>query len=103
MKRNEETEIGGNAHSFAQCFQIDVREITDPAIAHERLQSNNAAFLQSLELIEVSGNKSAPETEVDRAILARRCELLIKAWPVERRRMRIQRHLKYGRGAAART
>src|SRR5882724_1584530 len=60
VDRDKEIEFGGAFHSVAQDRQIDVREIADAAIAHERFQSDGAAIAERFQVRQVARNEPTP-------------------------------------------
>ena len=73
--------------SAARCIparKIDdrrARKIVDAAVAHECLQTDDAAVAQCFQLIEISGNKSAPEPEIDERSLSAAARFASKLAP----------------------
>src|SRR2546421_603136 len=62
---DEQIEVGGAFHSAAQRRQIDVREIADPAVAHNRFQTHCAAIAERFQVRQISRDEPAPETKID--------------------------------------
>ena len=54
---------------------VDVREIVDPARAHERLEPDHAALGEFFHPIEIPRRQSAPEGEIGPAVRLRGREL----------------------------
>ena len=44
------------------------REVIDPAVAHESLQTDDAAIAQRFELLQIVRDQSAPQTEIDERV-----------------------------------
>ena len=68
---DEQVELGGALHSSAQRWNVDMREIANAAVAHERFQPDGAAIAQCLQVSQISGNQSAPKTEIDERVCFR--------------------------------
>ena len=45
------------------------RKIVDAAVAHEGFEAYDTALVQGLEMLEVVGDESAPETKVNQCLL----------------------------------
>ena len=104
MDGNEQTELGGAFHAGAQLLFVHRWKIIDAAVAHERLQSDDAAITQRFELIDVARNDSTPQSEVDKRIRFRSSAFEIETPAVDRGRLRVERHLENrGRSAGRRS
>ena len=99
---DEKIERCGAFHSGTQGFLVNERKISDAAVAHERLQSDDAAIAQSFQVGEIARNQSTPEAEIDERARLGRSAFQLEVFAIRRGRMRIQRHLEHGRGSACR-
>ncbi len=77
-------------------------KVLDAAVAHECLESDDAAPGERRQLREVFGNHPTPETEVDECLPGRDGDFCIEGWGRRRRWMGVERHFEYRGDAAAR-
>ena len=97
---DRQPEPGGDRHALVERDVVDVGELVDARVRHERLQADHAALGELLEPVEVAGHEAAPEAEVDARRGPRRLELGVEGGAVEHRRRRVQRHVEERREAA---
>ena len=65
-------ERGRALHPVVERAVVGLREVVDPAVAHERLEADHAALGELVEPVEVAGHEAAPEAKVDERRAARR-------------------------------
>src|SRR3954447_21068272 len=97
---HDRAEPRAHLHRGVQRGVVGAREVVHAAGRHERLEADHAALVQLLETIRIAGHDAAPQAEVDARRGVRGRELGIERGSVERRRMRVERHLE-ARGHAA--
>src|ERR1051325_1925783 len=102
MDGDELAKAGRALHACTQRKVIDVRELVDAAGAHERLEPNDTAGVQFLELVEIVRHQSAPQGEIGEGTGFGCRPLLIEAVAVERGGMGIERHVEEYRATARR-
>ena len=100
VNRDKKVQLCGASHSGAQCFLIHEWEIANAAVAHERLQTNDAAIAQRFKIVEISRDKSAPQSEIHERTGLGCGAFQFETLAIRRGRTRVQRHLEHGGGSA---
>ena len=87
-------------HALVERHVVGVRELVDAAVGHERLEADDAALGELLEVVEVAGHEAAPEAVVDARRGSRGRSLASNAAPSIVGGRRVQRHVEERREAA---
>ena len=102
MDAHDRVEAGRDFESDREYTIRHAVKVIDAAVTHEGFEANYPPLVEDLEVVEVVGDKTAPQAEVHQRFLRGDCKLLIEGGRRRGRRVGVERHLEDSSDAASR-